>query len=119
MKLPFFSRQPNADAEGFYPTGINPDAIQEDDMRVAGLGDKKVIITRSDGDLVAFSSVCPHAAADLSQGRLTRGQIKCPDHSYTFDVHTGRAIWPEGEGCRLFRYAVKVQGEELLIRLSS
>lgn len=118
MKLPFFSRQPQADAEGFYATGIDPDTVQEDEMRVADVGGKKVIVTRSNGDLVAFSSVCPHAAADLSQGHLARGRVKCPDHSYTFDVLSGRAIWPEGEGCRLSRYAVKVKGEELLIKVS-
>ena len=117
MRLPSISRRPQADDEGFFATGIAPEAVQEDEMHVARLGGKTIIITRSRGSLVAFSSVCPHAAADLREGRLARGQIKCPDHSYTFDVRTGRATWPEGEGCRLFKYTLKIAGEEIMVRI--
>lgn len=118
MKLPFFSTKAEPDANGFYDTGISPDDVLENKMRVVHIGKKEAIITRSGGELVAFSNICPHAAADLSEGRLARGQIKCPDHGYTFDIHTGRATWPEGEGCRLFRYAVKVEGDEVKVRIS-
>lgn len=117
MKLPFLSRRPQPDPDGFYPTGIAPGTVAADQMRLARLGNKKVIITRAGGEIVAFGSVCPHAAADLSEGRLARGQIKCPDHGYTFDVRSGRATWPEGEGCRLFRYPVKVEGDEIMIKV--
>ena len=117
MKLPFSPRQHQPDADGFYATGIGPDVIMADTMHLAKVAGKKVIITRADGDLVAFSSVCPHAAADLSEGYLARGQIKCPDHSYIFDVHSGRATWPEGEGCRLFRYSLKVEDNEIMVRI--
>ena len=117
MKLPFFSHRPEPDPDGFYATGISPDDVKEGEMTLASLGKKVAIITRVGGDLVAFSNVCPHAAADLSQGRLARGQIKCPDHGYTFDVRSGRATWPVGEGCRLFRYPVEVVGGEIRVRV--
>ena len=117
MRLPFLTNKPEADADGFYATGISPDSVLENEMRLARIGKKEVILTRAGGELVAFSNVCPHAAADLSKGRLARGQIKCPDHGYTFDVHTGRATWPEGEGCRLFRYPVKVDEDEIRVKM--
>lgn len=116
MKSPFLSNEPEADADGFYATGISPDAVLENKMRSVRIGKKEVIITRAGSDLVAFSNACPHAAADLSKGRLARGQIKCPDHGYTFDVRTGRATWPAGEGCRLIRYPVKVEANEIRVK---
>lgn len=117
MKLPFISPRPQPDSAGFYPTGITAAAVGENEMHLAPVAGKKVLITRSGGDLVAFSNVCPHAAADLSQGRLARGQIKCPDHGYTFDVRTGRATWPPGEGCHLIRYPLKVEQDEIMVRV--
>lgn len=117
MKLPFLSREPAPDADGFYATGVAAETIGEDQMQLVRIGKKAVILTRVGDALVAFSNICPHAAADLSQGRLAGGQIKCPDHSYTFDVRSGRATWPEGEGCRLIRYPLKVEEEEVKVLL--
>ncbi|MEZ4642856.1 MAG: Rieske (2Fe-2S) protein [Chloroflexota bacterium] len=51
-------------------------------------------MTRWQGKLIAFSAVCPHAAADLSQWELHRGKVICPDHEYKFDVGNGRILYP-------------------------
>ncbi len=117
MRLPSIPRRPQPDTDGFFPAGISPTAVGEDEMHLARVAGKKVIVIRSGGELVAFSNICPHAAANLSRGRLSRGQIKCPDHGYTFDVRTGRATWPEGEGCHLTHYPLKVEQDEIMIRV--
>lgn len=114
--MPLFRKKNGADADGFYPTGIAPEDVGEGQMATAQVGGDTAIITRARGELVAFSNVCPHAAADLRKGRLARGQIKCHEHGYTFDVRSGRATWPEGEGCRLLRFDVRMQDGEIRLR---
>ena len=117
--MPFFRKKPKPDADGYYPTGIDANAVTAGTMHIAEVAGKTAIITRFQGELHAFSNVCPHAAADLSEGHLFDGQIKCPDHGYTFDVHSGRATWPEGEGCHLTRYLAREKGGMIQIKPTS
>lgn len=113
--MPFFRKRTKADKDGFYPTDIAPEAVGENEMVTVQAGGEMVIISRAGDELVAFSNICPHAAADLRDGRIRHGQVKCLEHGYTFDMRTGRATWPEGEGCHLSRYEVVVR--DGLIRL--
>lgn len=86
-------------------------------MIVVTVAHRRLIITRFQGRLYAFSTLCPHAAADLSQGQLYRGRIDCPDHGYRFDIRTGRALWPPDEVCRLTHFEVKESAGHILVRL--
>ena len=119
LEMPFFRRKPQPDDDGYYPTGIDAAAVTAGTLYTAEVAGKTAIITRVQGELLAFSSVCPHAAADLSKGRLFDGQIKCPDHGYTFDVRTGRATWPRGEGCHLTRFEAREKGGSVEVRPTS
>jgi 3-phenylpropionate/trans-cinnamate dioxygenase ferredoxin component len=114
--MPLFRRKDGPDSEGFYPTGIAPEDLGESEMVTILIGRDYAIVTRAGGELAAFSNICPHAAADLRKGRLARGQIKCHEHGYTFDVRSGRATWPEGEGCRLMRFEVRVVAGRVRLR---
>jgi hypothetical protein len=31
-------------------------------------------------------------------------------------VRSGRATWPEGEGCRLLRFEVRIEGQQIMLR---
>jgi nitrite reductase/ring-hydroxylating ferredoxin subunit len=115
----FWKSKPAADDDGFYDTGISAASVQKGQMTVVKVGGKTAVLTRVQGRLVAFSNVCPHAAADLSKGRLFDGQVKCPDHGYTFDLQSGRATWPQGEGCRLMRFTAKEENGMVKVRLST
>lgn len=117
--MPFFKKKSRPGPDGYYQTNIAADAVTAGTLHTAEVAGKTAVITRAQGELVAFSNVCPHAAADLSQGRLFDGQIKCPDHGYTFDVRSGRATWPEGEGCHLTRYEAREEGGMVQIRPAS
>jgi len=114
--MPLFREKPRPKGDGYYQTSIVAASVAAGALHTAHIAGKTAIITRAQGELVAFSNVCPHAAADLSRGRLFDGQIKCPDHGYTFDVRSGRATWPEGEGCHLTRYDVREEGGLVQIR---
>lgn len=107
-------RQP--DPEGFYLAANAADVV---DGRITPitLNHTPLILTRIDGSLHAFSALCPHASGDLTQGELHRGRISCPDHSYKFDIRTGRPLWPPDEICRLKKYPTKEENGRIFIRL--
>jgi nitrite reductase/ring-hydroxylating ferredoxin subunit len=67
-------------------------------------------------DVVAFSSICPHALGDLSQGWLAGDEIDCPMHYYRFDARTGECRYPKG-GPGLRVYPVTVEDGVILLKV--
>lgn len=71
-----------------------------DDLPVRGLSKvrlagRPVLLARlEDGTVAASTAVCPHQAADLSQGAVYMGAIDCPRHHYLYDLRTGRNRYP-------------------------
>lgn len=81
------------------------------------------------GKLYALRNVCPHRSAPLCLGRLRplvvstgvygvaherEGEIlKCPWHSYEFDLRTGRALFDPR--LRVKTYSVQQEGDEIVI----
>ncbi|MEM7157052.1 MAG: Rieske (2Fe-2S) protein [Myxococcota bacterium] len=47
-------------------------------------------VAEVDGELVAYSVVCPHMLGPLGDAPVTDGQVRCPWHDYCFDLRTGR-----------------------------
>ena len=100
-------------------TDLLPTDIKEGILTEWILDDSVILLTRYQGEIVAFSAVCPHASADLREGRYVNGRISCNLHGWKFDVRTGRTIWPEDEMCRLKRFAVAaLNGRLVLEKLS-
>lgn len=94
----------------------NPD-IKEGELTTVKHHRQKILVTRLEsGEVVAFSSECPHAAADLSAGDLHRGKIICPDHDWKFDIKTGKTLYPPDEYACLKRYPVQSDGTTLQIK---
>lgn len=61
-------------------------------VRVAG---RAVLLARlEDGAPAAAAVVCPHEAADLSEGSLYFGAVDCPRHHYLYDLRTGENRYP-------------------------
>ena len=40
-----------------------------------------------DGELCELSRYCPHQGADLAQGFVKDGKLRCPWHNLPFDKH--------------------------------
>ena len=90
-------------------------------VHVAG---RAVVVFNLGGEFFALGDRCPHKGGSLSQGKLTglvessapgeyrysrRGEIlRCPWHSWEFDVRTGRS-WCDPERLRARNYAVSVE----------
>ena len=105
------------DADGFYETGLTAVSLQSTPMQAVKMNGQKIVLAQYEGKLVAFDSRCPHASADMSQGELHRWKLYCPEHSYCFDVRTGRIAWPEDEVYRLKMFDIKVIGDSVLVKI--
>lgn len=64
------------DADGFYETGLTAVSIQPNQMQTVNINGQPLIVGRYENRLVAFAGRCPHAGADLSQGKLYLVKIK-------------------------------------------
>ena len=69
-------------------------------------------------DVVAFSSMCPHALGDLSQGWMESDEVDCPIHYYRYNVRTGECAYPKG-GPRLQLYPVIVENDRVLVKVET
>ncbi len=75
-----------------------------------------VAIYNLEGEFFATHNVCTHAFALLSDGYVDDGKIECPLHQGVFDIRSGEAEeGPVDEDLKTF--AVKVEGDDLLIEL--
>jgi nitrite reductase/ring-hydroxylating ferredoxin subunit len=115
--MPLFGRGPAAKDE--FVTVARSDAVGEEGVATVKIGGRKVILLRHAGQVYAVDSLCPHAAADLTQGSRRNWQICCHEHNYCFDVRNGRIVWPEDEVYRLRRYAVKEEDGAILVNIAA
>jgi nitrite reductase/ring-hydroxylating ferredoxin subunit len=68
-----------------------PDDLPDEPfLRKVKIGGKSICLANYKGYLYAFSGYCPHAGADLSGGWCREGKIICPNHRYSYDLHTGK-----------------------------
>ena len=76
-------------------------ALRERLPLVVERGGHRVRVVEVEGELVAYSPVCPHRLGPLEDGPDEGGQVRCPWHGYAFDVRSGRSC--DGRGLRLAR----------------
>lgn len=77
---------------------------------------KTICLIKTDGDLKACASKCPHAGSDLSCGYLdSRENIVCPVHGYRFNVNNGRDSNKEGYFLKIF--PIKHNGDGIFVAL--
>ena len=101
-----FKAKAEPDADGFFET-ISQAALPAEEMVSVIINGQKLIIVQWQEQLFAFKAECPHAAADLAEGWISRYKVTCPDHEYCFDMRDGRILWPEDEFYRLKKYPAK------------
>lgn len=110
-------KKPVPDVDGYYQVATT-DEIVQDEVHHHKIAGQSILITRHNGEVLAFSSQCPHAAGNLADGHIYRGRIDCPEHAYRFDIRSGRTLWPPDEAYRLKLYPVKVVGKSVLVKLN-
>jgi sulfite reductase (ferredoxin) len=70
-----------------------------------------------DGRYLAIDNHCPHQQGPVGAGKLAGHLLTCPWHDRTFDLVDGRCVEPGTPGLR--QYAVRVQGDDLLVELAA
>ena len=78
-------------------------------LEVAG---KPVIVSQpTEGDVIAFSAVCPHQFATVA---VSGSELRCPLHGSTFDMATGKNLTGPAAGKPLPPFEVKVVDGEVV-----
>ena len=113
----FFKTKATPDDDGFFET-VPAESVQPNQMAAVHINGQKLILTRWESKIYAFAAECPHAAADLADGWVSKWKVICPDHEYCFDIRSSRITWPEDENYRLKMFAVKEVDGLVKVKLS-
>ena len=67
--------------------------IKNGEIKPVMIGGKPLGLARAGDELYIFERSCPHAAYDLTTGKLSPlGSIVCPWHNYQFQLNDGMEI---------------------------
>ena len=77
------------------------------------VGDKPIAVFNCDGTFYAIDDTCPHQGGPLGEGELAGTVVTCPWHEWRYDIRTG--VNEDDPGCKVSAYAVKVEGDDILI----
>lgn len=76
-------------------------------------GNQVLLLHVDGGEITAFQGMCPHQQIALVDGHFDGKELTCKAHQWVFDGVSGKGINPDD--CRLAKYAVKVEGEDVLV----
>ena len=84
-------RESTVDArEGQAVTVARRDELKVDQMKLLRVGDKRVVLARTEKGYVAFDDRCTHKGGSLAGGVMVCGTVQCLWHGSQFDVSTGK-----------------------------
>lgn len=90
--------------------------LERDQMKLVVIGDRRIVVGRTEEGHVAFDDRCTHRGGSLADGVLMCGKVHCPWHGSQFDVRGGGVeAGPAKEGIRT--YAVTETAGEVRITL--
>jgi len=99
----------------YIPVGRS-DELQSGERKAVELNGRTLILTRIDEKYFAFSRYCPHESADLMDGVIAAGKVRCDNHGYCFDLNSGDCVLPKG-GDPLTVLPVEEREGELCVRI--
>lgn len=65
------------------------DELKVNQMKLLHIGDKRIVVARTDKGYVAFDDRCTHKGGSLAGGSMICGTVQCPWHGSQFDVNNG------------------------------
>jgi nitrite reductase/ring-hydroxylating ferredoxin subunit/uncharacterized membrane protein len=71
------------------PITVSADKLEVNQMRLLRVGDKRIVLGRTESGFVAFDDHCTHRGGSLAGGAMICGTVQCPWHGSQFDVTTG------------------------------
>ncbi|QNI34392.1 Rieske (2Fe-2S) protein [Alloacidobacterium dinghuense] len=85
------------------------------EAREVSTGERVLCVANEKGSISVMDNVCPHRGGPLGQGMIEGGKLICPWHAWAFDLRTGEAA--HTTMARVPVYEVKVEGEDVLVKL--
>lgn len=67
----------------------NTDELQLNQMKLIHVGNKRIVLAKTEKGHVAFNDRCTHKGGSLAGGSMICGTVQCPWHGSQFDVHNG------------------------------
>lgn len=86
------------------------------EAREFACGEKMVCVANVNGTISAMDNVCLHRGGPLGQGVIEGDKIICPWHGWQFNAATGEAA--HNPAAKVKVYAVKVEGEDVMVDVS-
>ena len=65
------------------------DELKTDQMKLVHIGEKRIVIGKTENGYVAFNDRCTHRGGSLAGGMMICGTVQCPWHGSQFDVNSG------------------------------
>ncbi|HET9279706.1 MAG TPA: DUF2231 domain-containing protein [Flavitalea sp.] len=63
--------------------------LKVNQMKLLHVGDKRIVVARTEKGYVAFDDRCTHKGGSLAGGAMICGTVQCPWHGSQFDVNNG------------------------------
>lgn len=89
--------------------------IAEGTGKPIAVGSTTIALFNVGGKFYAINNTCLHRGGPLGEGDLDGTVVTCPWHGWFYDVTTG--CYMEDESKRLACYAVKVEGDAVLVEV--
>lgn len=103
------------DASGFVVVA-NARELEVDQMILTHVGNRRIVLARTEEGFVAFDDGCTHRGGSLAGGMMTCGTVMCPWHGSQFDVHNGTVKAGPAEK-PIGTYEVDASGSEVRIQV--
>lgn len=90
--------------------------LQDGQMKTVEVDGRKVLLVRIGDQFFAYAAECPHHGADLAEGLLHEGHVRCPWHQAVYEARTGKLLEPPSLDS-LPAYDVRVRDSEVVVTL--
>ncbi len=83
--------------------------------RAVNLKGETIALFNINGEIFAIENACCHQGGPLAEGTLKGSVVKCPWHSWPFDVTTGKSPVVPDAAVRSFR--TKVENDHIFVEV--
>ena len=91
------------------------DAMQPGTMKMAKVGERRVVVIRTANGFHALDNACPHQGYGLTTGSLDGELVTCQWHNWKFRVTDGTCVIGEEDvPC----HAVRVEGDDVIVSVT-
>ena len=102
----------------WYPTMWEMDLVENKPTKVTLFDVDYVLAKDSNGKVTALQDKCPHKAAALSEGRITKsGFIQCAYHGWSFDGSTGDCVQIPQAGPGVTNFPARTCAQAVPVRI--